>query len=45
MQNELRLKNKFIIHLSETRWVCRYKACDVVLNNFIAILQALSEEI
>jgi len=32
-------------HLSDTRWVCRYKNCDAVLNNFKAILQVLNEEI
>lgn len=45
VQNELGLKNKSIIHLSDTHWVCRYKNCDVVLNNFKAILQVLNEDI
>lgn len=45
IQNDLGLKNRSMTHLSDTRWVCRYKNCDVVLNNFTAILQVLNEEI
>jgi len=45
IQNELGLKNRSMTHLSDTRWVCRYKNCDVILNNFKAILQVLNEEI
>ena len=45
IQNELGLKNRSITHLSNTRWVCRYKNCDVVLHNFTAILQILNEDI
>lgn len=45
VQNEFGLKNKSMTHLSDTRWVCKYKNCDVVINNFTAILQVSNEEI
>ena len=47
------MKNKTMIHMSDTRWVCRYKNCDAILQidfakndtNFAAILQILHGEI
>lgn len=45
MQNKLNLKKTKIGQLSDTRWVCRYKSCEAVLNNFEAIICILTEEI
>lgn len=45
MQNKLNLKKTKICQLSDTRWVCRYKSCEAVLNNFEAIICILTEEI
>lgn len=45
VQNQLGMKNKTMIHMSDTRWVWRFKNCNVIINNFAAILQLLQEEI
>jgi len=45
MQNKLNLKKTKIGQLSDTRWDCRYKSCEAVLNNFEAIIWILTEEI
>lgn len=39
------MKNKTMIHMSDTRWVCRFKNCEVIIQSFAAILQILLEEI
>jgi len=39
------MKNKTMIYISDTRWVCRYKNCEAVITNFVAILQILHTEI
>lgn len=45
MQGILNLKKTKIGQLSDTRWICRLKSCEVVLKNFQAILCVLTEEI
>lgn len=34
VQKELGMKNKTILHISDTRWLCKYKNCHVVIIYF-----------
>lgn len=45
IQSELGLKKGNVIRICDTRWVCRYKNCNSMLNNYSAILKFLSNEI
>uniref|UniRef100_A0A2S2QNB5 Zinc finger MYM-type protein 1 n=1 Tax=Sipha flava TaxID=143950 RepID=A0A2S2QNB5_9HEMI len=45
MQKKLGLKIKTIDKISDTRWNCRYKNCDAILDCYQAIIHVLQEEI
>lgn len=45
MQSKLGIKNCTISSMSDTRWACRYKNCEAILNNYAAIVQCLRVEI
>jgi len=45
MQNILGVKISKISSLSYTRWNCRWKNCESVINNYKAIVAVLQEEI
>lgn len=45
MQKKLGLKIKTIGRISDTRWNCRYKNCDAILDCYQAIIYVLQEEI
>lgn len=34
-----------MLRVCDTRWVCRYKNCEAMLNNFNAIVKYLENEI
>lgn len=39
------LNDKSILHMSDTRWNCRYRNCEAVLNSYGCIIDILKEEI
>lgn len=45
IQTSLGIQKLAITKLSDTRWNCRYRNCEVVKKNFKAIVLALEEEI
>lgn len=45
MQLKMDIKASSITQISDTRWVCRYKNCKAVKDNFEVILEVLTEEI
>ncbi|XP_016656557.1 uncharacterized protein LOC107882553 [Acyrthosiphon pisum] len=45
MQNKLGLKNTKLEQLSDTRWVCRFKSCNALIQNYKSILMTLDDEI
>ncbi|KAL4089356.1 hypothetical protein QTP88_024403 [Uroleucon formosanum] len=45
MQLKMDIKASSITRISDTRWVCRYKNCKAVKDNFEVILEVLREEI
>lgn len=45
MQSKMDIKASSITCISDTRWVCRYKNCKTVKDNFEVILEVLREEI
>jgi len=45
IQNKLGLKITKIEKLSDTRWVCRYKSCNALIQNYNSVLMALDNEI
>jgi len=45
IQAKLLIKNKSIIRMSDTRWNCRYRNCEAVLNSYGCIIDILKEEI
>lgn len=45
MQKELGLTKITLSQLSDTRWVCRFKSCDALINNYDAIANVLTNEI
>ncbi|KAL4126512.1 hypothetical protein QTP88_010734 [Uroleucon formosanum] len=45
MQKELGLTKITLSQLSDTRWVCRFKSCDALINNYDAIVNVLTNEI
>lgn len=45
MQAKLLIKNKSIIRMSDTRWNCRCRNCEAVLNSYGCIIDILKEEI
>jgi len=42
---KLGLKKGTVMRICDTRWVCRYKNCESMLNNYNAIVQFLTTEI
>ncbi|XP_060857951.1 zinc finger MYM-type protein 1-like [Metopolophium dirhodum] len=38
-------KSTTVIWVCDTRWVCRYKNCESIINNFESIVKALKEEV
>lgn len=45
IQNKLGLKITKLEKLSDTRWVCRYKSCNALIQNYVSVLIALDNEI
>lgn len=45
MQKQLSLKILTIGRISDTRWNCRYKNCEAVIQSYQAIVNVLQEEI
>jgi len=45
MQKELGLTKITLSQLSDTRWFCRFKSCDALINNYDAIVNVLTNEI
>lgn len=45
MQKELGLTKITLSQLSDTRWVCRFKSCDALINNYDAVVNVLTNEI
>lgn len=45
MKAKLLIKNKSILRMSDTRWNCRYRNCEAVLNSYGCIINKLKEEI
>ncbi|XP_060855120.1 uncharacterized protein LOC132932772 [Metopolophium dirhodum] len=45
IQSKLGLKKGNMLRVCDTRWVCRYKNCEAMLNNFNAIVKYLENEI
>ena len=45
MQIKMDIKESSIIRISNTRWTCRYRNCNVVKDNFKVIIEVLKEEI
>lgn len=43
--SEMKIKPLSITRLCETRWACRFKNCDAVLNNFGALIKILMKEV
>lgn len=45
MQKKLKMKTLTLSAISDTRWVCRYKNCKAVIENFSSIVEVLKQEI
>ena len=45
MQLKMDIKAFSITQISDTHWVCRYKNCKAIKDNFEVILEVLREEI
>jgi len=45
MPKELGLTKITLSQLSNTRWVCRFKSCDALINNYGDIVNVLTYEI
>lgn len=45
LQLKLNMKQSTLSQLSDTRWVCRFKSCDTVINIYEVIIKTLNEEI
>jgi len=45
IQSKLGLKKGNMLRVCDTRWVCRYKNCEAMVNNFNAIIEYLETEI
>lgn len=45
MQKELGLTKITLSQLSDTRWVCRFKNCHALINNYDAVVNVLTNEI
>lgn len=45
MQKNLSLNKGNVLRTCNTRWMCRYKNCVAMLNNYSSIINILNEEI
>lgn len=45
MQKKLGLNKGNVLRICDTRWVCRYKNCVAMVNNYSSILNIFNEEI
>lgn len=45
IQTELGLTKGNVIRVCDTRWVCRYRNCNSIINNYSAIIKFLKNEI
>lgn len=45
IQSKLGIKKGNILRICDTRWVCRYKNCEAMLNNYTAIVDFLNYEV
>lgn len=45
IQSQLRLRKGNVLRICDTRWVCRFKNCDLMINNYPAILKFLINEV
>lgn len=45
MQQKMNIKVSTLMRISDTRWICRYRNCKVVKDNYEVILEILRDEI
>lgn len=45
VQENLKIKKSTLMRVCDTRWICRFKNCESIINNFECIIQILQEEI
>jgi len=45
IKKKLKIKNKIITRISDTCWSCRYHNCKIVVENYSALIEVLTEEI
>jgi len=45
VQEKLKIKKSTFMRVCDTRWICRFKNCESIMNNFECIIQILQEEI
>lgn len=45
MTKKLQIKNQSITRISDTRWSCRYHNCKIIIENYVALIAILKEEI
>lgn len=45
LQESLHINKTSLMRISDTRWICRFKNCQSIINNFEAIIQILNDEI
>ncbi|KAF0750006.1 zinc finger MYM-type protein 1-like, partial [Aphis craccivora] len=45
IKKKLKIKNKSITRIGDTRWSCRYHNCKIVMENYPALIEVLTEEI
>jgi len=45
LQESLKINKNSLMRVSDTKWICRFRNCQSIINNFEAIIQILREEI
>lgn len=45
MQKHLNIKPCTLSQISDTRWICRYKNCKAVIDNYKSIINILKQEV
>lgn len=45
IQKKMGLFKSTVMRVCDTRWVCRFKNCESIINNFESIVKALKEEV
>lgn len=45
LQESLKINKNSLMQVSDTRWICRFRNCQSIINNYEAIIQILREEI